>query len=182
VESVVVNQGETQRSIVDRVAITFDSIVTLQETNGPAFAFRNRESLANVEYVKQVSVVDNKSVVTFQFLPGPSVLARGSSTPTLDDGSYELTIMGSRIHVEGIALDGDQDGTPGGDYRFVDTFFRKFGDSNAGGFVDLLDFAQFRGSFGTSEGTPTYQRGFDVDGNGVIGLSDFAEFRRNFGT
>jgi hypothetical protein len=182
VDTVALNQGEMQRSIVDQLAISFDSIVSLQEANGPAFTIRHRESLANVDYVKQVSEVNGRSVVTFQFLPGPAVLARGSSTPTLADGSYELTVVGSRIELAGVALDGDHDGAPGGDYEFVDQFFRKFGDINGSGVVELLDFAKFRSVFGTAEGSPSYQRGFDSDGDGSIGLSDFAAFRRNFGT
>ena len=63
-----------------------------------------------------------------------------------------------------------------------DRFFRKYGDQSGNGLVDLLDFADFRRTFGKSAGDPGYAGGFDSDGDNAIGLIDFAAFRRNFGT
>ncbi len=182
VESVVVNRGEGQRSIVDEVVVTFGSQVELDESSGNAFGFRNLDTLANVDYVKNVSNLNGKTVVTFLFVPGPSVLERGSAAPTLANGNYELQIVGSRVRLAGVSLDGNSDGLAGGDYQFVDQFFRKFGDDNANGTVDLLDFAEFRRAFGAVLGETTFNDGFDADGDGSVGLLDFAEFRRNFGT
>ncbi len=181
VEGVVVNGGELQRSIVDQVAVTFDSIVEFNESDGNAFVFRNLDTLATVDYTKSVGDVNGRTVVTFQFLPGSSVLDLGSAPATLANGNYEMQVVGSRVHVAGVALDGNADGLAGGDYQFVDQFFRKFGDENGNGVVELLDFARFRSSFGKQIGEAGFLRGFDADGNGSIGLIDFAEFRSNFG-
>lgn len=182
VQSIVVNRGEAQRSIVDEVVVTFDSNVALDESSGNAFVFRNLDTLEVADYLSTVSNASGSTVVTFQFVPGETVLARGTATPTLDDGSYELQIIGSRVQIGGIPLDGDSDGEAGGDMTFVDQFFRKFGDVNANGVVELLDFAKFRAAFGISFGEPTFNDAFDVDGDGEVGLLDFAEFRRKFGT
>jgi hypothetical protein len=182
VESVVVNQGDVQRSIVDEVVVTFNALVQFDEVGGSPFVFQNLDTLANVEYVSNVSNSSGKTVVSFQFVPGASVLQRGSATPTLADGNYALRMDGGRVNLAGVSLDGDSDGVGGGDYLFVDQFFRKFGDINANGVVELTDFARFRGVFGTTLGEPAYLDGFDSDGDGTIGLPDFADFRDNFGS
>jgi hypothetical protein len=83
-------------------------------------------------------------------------------------------------------LDGNGDGTAGDDYVFgtggVDEFFRKYGDGNGNGTVDLMDFAAFRHAFGQEAGSDDYEEIFDEDEDDVISLIDFAEFRHNFGT
>ena len=47
---------------------------------------------------------------------------------------------------------------------------------------DLLDFADFRRTFGKSASESGYLGAFDSEGDNAIGLLDFAAFRRNFGT
>ena len=133
-------------SIVDEVVVTFGSPVELNADGGKPFVFRNLDTLASVDHVENISNANGKTVVTFQFVPGASVLARGSAAPTLANGNYELMIVGSRVRLAGVSLDGDLDGLAGGDYQFVDQFFRKFGDDNGNGVVELLDFARFRGA------------------------------------
>ncbi len=180
VESVRINGGDAQRSIVDEVTLTFDSVVEFDESGGSAFVFRNLDSTA-VDHVKSVSNLSGKTVVTFNFVTGPSVESRGSKLPTLAKGDYELTVVSSRISVTGIALDGNADGDAGGDYVFVDNFFRRFGDFNGNHIVDLLDFANFRRTFGLSNGDIGYLDAYDANADDAIALLDFAEFRRNFG-
>jgi hypothetical protein len=65
--------------------------------------------------VASVNVINGKTVVTLQF-SGSFVLPDGS----LMSGQYALTAHGSLIHdaVTGLALDGDNDGLPGGDNVF----------------------------------------------------------------
>ena len=64
----------------------------------------------------------------------------------------------------------------------ADNFFRKYGDADGSGLVDLVDFSTFRSVFSTSEGDPGYLDSLDSDGNLTIDLSDFAAFRSRFGT
>jgi hypothetical protein len=123
-----------------------------------------------------------KTVVDIHFAAGPSVTSFGS----LIDGEYRLTVTATGVSYFGVNLDGDQNGSAGDDFVYgenpADRFFRKYGDENGNGVVDLLDFAGFRRTFGTSPGDSLYASGFDSDGDQTIGLGDFAAFRRNFGT
>ena len=64
---------------------------------------------------------------------------RASWRGSLADGRYTLTVLADRIHdATGQALDGDGDGSPGGDY--VDHLFRLFGDADGDGDVDNKDY------------------------------------------
>ncbi len=175
---VVIDDGTTQRSSIEQFSVTFNSVVEIADD---PFDFRNLSTMESVVDIPVVSVENGKTVVTFQFMAGDSVNSAG----LLLNGDYQLTIDASKISSLGTPLDGNGDGTPGDNYVFgataADDFYRKFGDYNGNGIVDLLDFAEFRRSFGTSEGAASWNRAFDFDGDGDIGLLDFAEFRRNFG-
>ena len=95
------------------------------------------------------------------------------------------TVVSSLITLGGAPLDGDGNGTAGDDHVFgddaTDNFFRQYGDRNGNGTVDLLDFADFRSTFGLSEGAAGYFAELDANNDDSIGLIDFAEFRANFG-
>ncbi len=72
---------------------------------------------------------------------------------------------------DGLALDGDGDGTPGGDKLF--SFHRLFGDYNGDRTVDPADlFPYLQTALFTSVGQPGYLAAFDFDGNGVIDPAD----------
>jgi hypothetical protein len=132
--------------------------------------------------VPVVSEQNGQTVVSFTFTAGNSVNAAG----LLLNGNYQLTIKASQVRSLGLALDGDGNGAVGDDYVFgasaLDAFYRKFGDGNGNGTVDLLDFASFRRTFGALPADPSWNAAYDSDGDGTVGLLDFAEFRRNFGT
>jgi hypothetical protein len=70
---------------------------------------------------------------------------------SLADGNYTLTVLADRVHDRwGRELDGDNDGSTGGDR--VDAFFRLFGDSDGDRDVDLADLDMMLSSFGKSRG------------------------------
>jgi len=117
--------------------------------------------------------VDGKTVIALTIPAGDSVTSCGS----LADGQYRLTIDSSKITHAGASLDGDGDGRARGDYVFGDTptdrFFRKYGDQDGNGRVNLFDFAAFRGNFGSLPTGMTPGRHFQ---RGVIlHASGFAE-------
>ena len=182
VESVVVNHGDQQRSSIDHVTITFDRVLDVNTISGDPFRFVNTDTGETAMDVAVVSEVGNKTVVDFSFTPGQTVTSSGS----LADGNYQFVVDASRVSYLGVALDGDNDGNAGGDHVFgadaLDTFYRKYGDANGNGVVDLADFAEFRRSFGKSSGDDGYSGSLDSDGDELIGLVDFAAFRRSFGT
>lgn len=79
------------------------------------------------------------------------------------DGYYQLTIEGSKVRRKDtqLTLDGDSDGSQGGDFSRgeleTDAFFALYGDTNGDGFVGIAELGQFRASFGK---TPT-QAGYN---------------------
>lgn len=182
VASVVINDGDEQRSSVKKVEVTFDRLVVIDDTVTQPFQFLNTTTAVGALGLATTANVDGKTVVTFAFEPGPSITSAGS----LSDGAYQLTIVASLITSGGLELDGDGDGTAGDSHVFgdeaVDQFFRKFGDATGNGFVNLSDFARFRAAFGNQFGDANYDDALDVDGNRAVNLVDFAAFRGNFGT
>jgi hypothetical protein len=99
---------------------------------------------------------------------------------SLADGSYTLTVRADRVHDRwGRELDGDGDGSPGGDR--VDGFTRLFGDADGDGDVDGSDRDAFRAAFKTSAGEAGYLWSFDFDADGDVDGRDNGQFDRRFG-
>ena len=170
IESVVVNDGSAQRSMVNSLTITFDRVVTFDPG---AFGLQRQDGSA-VGLNVATSVVGGRTVAVLTFTG--SGIVGGS----LADGSYTLTVRGDHIRDgEGRELDGDRDGNGGGDR--VDGFSRLFGDSDGDGDVDQLDRDRFRSAFKTSAGEAGYQWYFDFDGDGDVDGRDNGQFNRRFG-
>ncbi len=178
VESIEINAGETQRSRVDSTTVTFSNVVELG--SGAFELIKQGAGGGNVTVNVSTEVIYGQTVATLTFA-GP--LTQNGS---LMDGNYELRMVASQItDARGNALDGDEDGTMGGDRVFgnpTDEFFRLFGDSNGDRTVTLSEFNQFRSAFGKSEGQAGYRADMDFESDGAIGLSDFNAFRSRFGS
>jgi hypothetical protein len=188
VQSVVINDGSAQRSMVTSITVTFSGVVSWQGTPADAFQLSKqsggpvdhipvllpRQSSGPLSLIVTPSVTAGRTVVVITFT-GADVF--GHSLP---DGRYTLTIQATRIHDDQLQdLDGDGDGVPGGNR--VEKFFRLCGDSAGKGFVDEADFWLFLGAFGKRAGDPGYLWYFDFDGNGVIDqLVDDYEFRLRY--
>lgn len=173
VESVVLNGGNDQRSLMESVTITFNTTVEIDDQNGPAFIVSNRDTGETVDSQSSIANDDGKTVATFQF------------PRRLDDGNYLLVIAADRVQAGTVSLDGDGDGHSGGDFRFgdvaTDDFFRLYGDADGSGTVNLYDFRSFRAAFGTTTASERFDPSLDAIENGQIDLYDFREFRANFG-
>src|SRR5262249_45709863 len=154
---VVVNDGSAQRSMVTSLTVTFSTAVAIDP--GAFELLAQGGSLVSMNVA--TSVVDGKTVAVLTFA-GDGII--GGS---LADGQYTLTIRADQVHdALGRELDGDGDGSPGGNH--VDAFFRLFGDSDGDGDVDQLDRDLFRSAFKTSTGEPGYLWYFDFDGDGRV--------------
>ncbi len=166
VESVVINDGSAQRSMVRSLNVTFSSVVDLQAEH---FHLLNRNTGSEVDLVIAKSDVGGKSVVTLTFT-GDGIV--GGS---LADGNYLLTID----------LEKDGFGT-GNDHQFgaaqADNFFRLFGDSDGDRDVDNLDYFRLRGALGHTSDSPRYLEYFDYDQDDDVDADDFAEFLARFRT
>ncbi|MEL7500230.1 MAG: choice-of-anchor Q domain-containing protein, partial [Planctomycetota bacterium] len=167
VESIVVNNGDAQRSMINVINVSFSEIVNVSAAD---FLLQNTDTGTNVTPTVSTQLIGGKTVATLTFS------GTGTTAGSLDDGNYQLTVLDSITDAAGNSLDGDGDGDAGG--NATDDFFRLFGDSNGDGTVNIIDFFQFRNAFGNSE----LDERFDVNGDGVINVLDFFQFRNRFGT
>jgi hypothetical protein len=171
VQSVVLNDGSAQRSIVNSLTVTFDGLV---EVDPGAFELSRHDGTL-VDLNVATSIVNGRTQAVLTFA-GPDVIA-GS----LADGNYTLTVRSDLVHdVFGRSLDGDADGASGGDR--VDAFFRLYGDSDGDRDVDLIDLGSFLSTFGRRPGDPHYKSYFDVNGDDRIGVIDLVALARRLGT
>jgi hypothetical protein len=170
VESVVLNDGSAQRSMVTSLTVTFAGAAVLD----PGAIELRRQDGSLVDSDVDISVVGGKTVAVLTF-EGPEFV--GGS---LADGGYILTVRADRVHDRwGRELDGGGDGLPGGDR--VDAFSRLFGDSDGDRDLDQLDRDLFRPAFGTGATDAGYLWYFDFDGDGDVDGLDNGEFNRRFG-
>jgi hypothetical protein len=171
VESLVVSDGSAQRSMVTSLTVTFDGLVTL---DAGAFELRRQDG-SLVELAVATSEADGRTVAWLTF--GGDGILGGS----LADGNYTLAVRGGLIHdVFGRDLDGDGDGTPGGDR--LEVLFRLYGDRNGDRDVDKLDQALFEGTLGRAAGDPAFLGYFDFEGDGDVDGLDRDEFLWRLGT
>jgi hypothetical protein len=170
VESVVLNDGSTQRSMVNSVTVAFDGAAILD----PGAIELHRQDGTLVNKRLSISLVNGKTVAVLTFA-GPEFV--GGS---LADGSYTLTVRADRVHDRwGRELDGDGDASAGGNR--VDAFFRLFGDSDGDRDVDWVDRDLFRSTFGKRAGEVGYLWFLDFDSDGDVDGRDNGQFNRRFG-
>jgi hypothetical protein len=122
---------------------------------------------------QHLTIVDN--TLTIEFGPGE-----------LPDGVYSLAVLPTLTDLAGKSLDGDEDGQPGGEFRYVGNssngFYQLGGDFNGDGQVSIFDFPIFAYWFGTDvadQGAPSYA---DLNADGGITIFDFAVFAARFST
>jgi hypothetical protein len=170
VQRVTIDDGTAQRSSISRITAAFDSVVRLD----PRAITLLRQGGGPVSLNTSEDNSSGRTVLTITFT-GTDIV--GGS---LADGRYTLTISSSLVRTfQGQELDGDGNGTPGGNR--VDNFFRLFGDSDGDADVDYLDFFRFRGALGRSRGDAAYRAFFDYDGDGDVDNLDFLQVRRRLG-
>jgi photosystem II stability/assembly factor-like uncharacterized protein len=162
VESVVINDGSAQRSLVTRLTVTFNTVVTLD----PGAFEVQQQGGGLVSLDVSSAVVGNQTIAVITFT-GPDII-NGS----LADGDYTLTVLADHVHDslgQGLANDS------------VTSFFRLFGDSNGNGVIDGEDVAAFASSFGKSAGDPGYLAYFDYFGTGTVDFGDFIQLLHRIG-
>jgi hypothetical protein len=190
VQGVVVNDGNAQRSVVRSLTVTFSGPVTFAgDTANAAAAFRlARTSLTgptgNVDlHAAVMTDAQGRTVVTLTFsgsLTEQAFTAAGAN-PSLIDGLYTLTVFGSAVTGPGgLNLDGDHNGTPGGDNTF--NLHRLFGDVDGDRDVDADDIFGTPGHpglidalFASGPLTPQ-QAAFDFEGDGDVDADDLLSF------
>ena len=101
-----------------------------------------------------------------------------------------MTVLGGAVSdaALGWGLDGNGDGSPGGDYVSpADTYhgnglhlYRLFGDVNGDGVVDTTDLGQLRSAFNSNSGNASYLSYLDADNSGAVDFQDLGQFRSRF--
>ncbi len=168
VNSVILNDGSAQRSMVDRVTVTFDGNAVLD----PGAIELRREDGSPVDAGVRISQLggDTMAVLTFA--------GTGFVGGSLADGRYTLKVRADLVHdCWGRELDGDGDGSAGGDR--VAGFARLFGDGD--GDVDRSDRELYRPAFGTTVPDMGYVWYFDFDGDGDVDGRDNGQVNRRLG-
>ncbi|HEY1380582.1 MAG TPA: DNRLRE domain-containing protein [Gemmataceae bacterium] len=187
VVSAVVNDGSSnQRSTVRSITVTFSGPATFVGGNAnAAAAFQLARTgptgtTGNVGLTATVSTDGQGRTVVKLTFSGPfteSNTAAGADR-SLIDGKYTLTVFGTGTNAVtgpgGLALDGDANGTAGGD--FVLATHRLFGDIDGDGDVDLLDLNPLVPALFATQGQPNYNPGFDFEGDGDVDLLDLNQF------
>ena len=180
VESVVINDGSAQRSMVTSIIVMFNTVVTIDDL-AAAFQVVNRAGGSPVGLIPSLSEVGGKTVVTLAF-SGAGVV--GGS---LADGNYLLKVYADKVHASGLALDGNGDGTPNDNFIYgaaaADKFFRLFGDQDGDRDVDATDRFRFLSAQGKTRGQAGYLWYFDYDNDGdvdSVGI-DLDQFNLHYG-
>ncbi len=176
ISKIAIGGGSSQRSRITDVTIEFDGPVSLQ-SGAVSVIKRGAGGGAVAATATAVADSDNrKYLVTFS---GPFV-----QYGSLMDGNYELSILAtSATNPSGFAIDGDQNGTPGGNYTWgadqLDKFFRRFGDGDGDRDVDALDLLNFRRSLNVLPANTNYKDYFDERHDLDVDALDLLSFRRN---
>jgi subtilisin-like proprotein convertase family protein len=167
-----VHDGSNQRSLVKSLTVTFNGVVTLPSNMADAFTlFRTGPGTPNANVGLSVDTSLSTPTQTIAKITFTGALTEFGS---LIDGRYDFTINSSQVNAGGVLLDGDNNGTAGGNY--VTNLHRLFGDADGNATVNSNDFAALRSFFGLSGPSP-----FDFNNDNLTNSDDFAEFRKRFG-
>jgi hypothetical protein len=161
VQSLLVNDGSAQRSMVTSFTVTFSQPIASLDPG--AFEIdRGATSL----FPTDLTIAGNQVVIRFTGLAG---VVGGS----LADGRYTLVEHRGMIHGAGNAqLLADH----------FDAFFRLFGDVNGDGKVDTTDRTAFLAAYRSRRGMANYRWYFDANNDGLIDSVDYYQFEQRFGT
>jgi autotransporter-associated beta strand protein len=168
VQSVVIDNGTAQRSMVRSVTVNFNRVVVFGGTPAAAFQVARKGPGQTGNVTLGVDLSGSTANQTVARLTFSGTLTEGPNS--LVDGDYTLTVVTAQV----------QGGIQGGDN--LTSLFRLYGDVNGDRTVNGLDLALFRTAFGTSLGNPNYVDYLDQNGDGAINGLDLAAFRTHFGT
>jgi hypothetical protein len=161
VQSVQVNDGSAQRSLVTSLTVTFSQPITALDAGAFEIDTGTSKLLPTA-----VTIAGNQVVIRFT---GLGWLVGGS----LADGRYTLIEHQGKIH-SGANYVSQADHSDG--------FFRLYGDVNGDGKVDATDLAAFQKAYRSRQGMAAYVWYLDGNGDGVIDATDYYQFLQRYGT
>jgi ELWxxDGT repeat protein len=168
VQSVAIDNGATQRSLVRSATVAFDRVVNFSGSPTAAFQLARAGPGTPTGIVTlAVDLSGSTATQTVARLTFSGLLTEGAGS--LIDGDYTLSVFSAQL----------QGGLQGGDN--VTSLFRLFGDVNGDRTVNVLDLAAFRNAFGTLAADANYLSFLDFNGDGTINSTDLTQFRNRFG-
>ncbi len=181
VASVAINGGAAQRSMVTQLTVTFSALVSF--AGSPAAAFRLTRLGPGAPAGDVTLAVDLSGSTATQTVARLTFSGALTQSGSLVDGDYQLTVLAAQVSGNGAPLDGDGNGTPGGDYVLAPSagLYRLYGDSNGDRRVDALDLFAFAGAYGKRRGDAGYLDYLDSNGDGAIDALDLFALAGNFG-
>lgn len=173
VQGINIGDGTQQRSRVKQVQVVFDRVVTF--TSDPAAAFRMTRKDREVTLGVDFSLSTPEQTVARITFSGDL-----TSAGALIDGIYALRVNGALISTGGVALDGDNNGSAGGEGFFLLTSY--FGDSDGDRDVDATDEAAFLSTYGLNSSQSGFLWYFDFNADGMINTLDRRPFYNRLGS
>ena len=164
VDNILFADGSGQRSMVQSINIDFDRQVTIDDG---AFELLNSSGdIVDVSFTTLVQGGVTQAVLSFS---GSLVESSGS----LEDGNYELTILGDRIR----DFAGDSVGADSSE-----SFHRLYGDFDGTANVDIFDLLTFRQTYRSMDGDTNFNAAADFNVDGNIDIFDLLAFRQRYRT
>jgi hypothetical protein len=174
ISPLVINDGKTQRSMVNKLTVTFNTAVTLGAGAITLGVYSGSDTSGTLS---DASVALGKPTTSDGGLTWivPILASTAFSGPigSLNDGIYKATVHASLV------TDSSMNALAGGDRSI--TFHRLFGDIDGNAVVNSADYFKFKAAFGSTSASTLYNPDFDSDGNGKINSSDYFKFKANFG-
>jgi hypothetical protein len=165
VNSVTLNNGLAQRSMINNLSIQFSKPVNLQSG---AISLGLRNASGGGYSTVYPLVASNPSGDETNYV---LTLSSGANLDTLGDGVYDVNVSSSLVaDTVGDAMAAN----------YTSTFHRLFGDALGSGYVGNTDAFLFRQA--DLGGPSAYNQIFDFDLNGVIDQTDLQQFLDRLGT
>ena len=160
--SSIINDGSTQRSMVNSLTVVFSSAVTLEAGAITISSYHSNQVLT----LNITNPTGDGRTYLIRFA-GISVV--GGS---LADGIYDVTVHGSRVR--------DQFNQTMGEDSSV-RFHRLFGDTDGDRDVDQTDLSRMKQSLGSVLGDKAYVWWLDYNADGAISGGDLVQFMQRYG-
>jgi sugar lactone lactonase YvrE len=177
VSSAKINSGAAQRSRVTDITVAFTGLASMPAN--PVDAFRLTRLNPDGSTADVTLAVDPSASTATQTIARLTFGGGLTEFGSLVDGLYRLTILATQVSGSGQPLDGDANGTAGGDFTL--DLHRLYGDVNGDKSVNITDLTAFRNAFGSVTTDANYSPFLDFNGDGVINITDLTQFRNRFG-
>lgn len=157
VAGVLINNGQTQRSVIRQAAVQFSEDVSASLT---------ASDLSIFDAVTGLPVDTSQDAVSYD--SGSNTATWDLSAVILPDGWYKLVLASSGVtDALGASLDGDGDGVMGGDWSY--TLHRLYGDIDGGASVDVGDLGILATHYGETGDWWTLNADLNADGGVDVG-------------